>query len=86
MRLFAMEKNMEFQLPDFGFETPDVDFDLSDFQLLSGPTLAFGEPQQRILQPRIAKDELLQNVLFENAEEFAAQIDLERPDAHVRLD
>lgn len=67
---------MEFNLPDFGFQTPDVDFDLNDFEIVTEPLAAFGQSQQRIIQPRIAKGELTKAVLFENAQQFAEQIDL----------
>lgn len=58
----------------------DLDFDLSDFQLIDRMTENLGEtpePQERILRPRIGKDEILKKVMFENAEEFADQISLD---------
>lgn len=58
----------------------DLDFDLSDFQLLDRLTENMGEvpePQGRILQPRVDKDEILHKVMFENAEAFAEQISLD---------
>ncbi len=56
----------------------DLDFDLSDFEILSKSMESLGhtpEQQQRILQPRIDKDEIQKFVMFENADEFADQID-----------
>lgn len=58
----------------------DLDFDLSDFDLIDAAASDLGfapEPQQRILRPRIAKDdEVFHRVMFQNAEAFADQIDL----------
>ena len=68
---------MEFQLPDFGLQGLDVDFDINDFEVVTAPALVFGEAQQRIIQPRVAKEDLTRTVAFENAEEFAAQIELD---------
>lgn len=56
----------------FSIDIGDLDFDLADFDDL-GET---PQPQQRIMKPRIDKGELLQKVLFANAEAFADQIDL----------
>lgn len=58
----------------------DLDFDLSDFEIIDKLTEHMGEtpkPQERILQPRIDKDEILHTVMFDNAKAFAKQICLE---------
>lgn len=58
----------------------DIDFDLSDFDLIDRMTENLGEtpqPQGRILKPRVEKDEILKKVMFENAEAFADQISLD---------
>lgn len=58
----------------------DLDFDLSDFEIIDKLTEHIGEapkPQERILQPRIDKDEILHTVMFDNAKAFAKQISLE---------
>jgi len=51
----------------------DLDFDLADFDLIDE-----SEPQEnvRILKPRMDVNEITHKVLFENAEQFAQQIDL----------
>lgn len=58
----------------------DLDFDLADFDMIDAATDELGfapESQQRILRPRIAKDdEVFHKVMFQNAEAFADQIDL----------
>ena len=56
----------------------DLDFDLSDFDLLDDMADALdAAPQQRILRPRMAKDDdVFHKTLFANAELFADQIDL----------
>jgi len=57
----------------------DLDFDLSDFDLIDKLTEDLGYPpeaQQRILRPRMDSNEIMHRVMFANAEEFADQIDL----------
>lgn len=59
----------------------DLDFDLSDFDLIDAMASTIGEtpqPQARILKPRMARDdEVFSRVMFENAEAFAEQINLD---------
>lgn len=62
-----------------GFKDIELDFDLSDFLLCNPDGKPIGdhaEPQGRILQPRIDPETLFRGCFFENAEEFAKQIDL----------
>lgn len=56
----------------------DLDFDLSDFDLIAKSMESIGhapEAQQRILKPSIDPEEIQQFVMYENAEEFVEQID-----------
>lgn len=69
----------------FGFDLPstldfELDFDLSDFELvgLGDSLLDDSAPQEnvRILKPRLDVKTVSHNVLFDNAEKFAQQLDL----------
>lgn len=71
--------------PLFRIDLPDtldfeLDFDIGDFQLVSpGESIVDDSaPQEnvRILKPRLDVKTVSHNVLFENAEQFAKQIDL----------
>lgn len=76
-----MPQNNNPPIFDMDFE---IDFDLSDFQLIDRLTEDIGHapnPQQRVLQPRIDPGDFIHHVMFNNAEEFADQIDLS---PHVR--
>lgn len=56
----------------------ELDFDLSDFDVFDAPSVPMpGEPQSRIVQPKINLREISHATCFENAEEFARQISLE---------
>lgn len=55
----------------------DLDFNVADFNLLDNDSDAQPEKQDRILQPRIDKDSVTNHVMYENAEAFAEQIDLD---------
>lgn len=73
-----MTKKQEYDQNVFDIDF-DLDFDLSDFDLIDAMTADIGhtpEAQERILRPRIDKNEILHHVMFANAEEFAEQIDL----------
>lgn len=55
----------------------ELDFDLADFDVIETPEVpTLGEPQSRIVQPRINLREISHATCFENAEEFAKQISL----------
>lgn len=72
-----------FTLPDFGLMGAELDFDLSDFDIIGeADPREKPEPQGRILKPRIDKREILKKVKYENAELFATQVDL-RPGART---
>lgn len=61
-------KNLDFEL----------DFDLADFDVLDTLDVPMpGEPQSRVVQPKINLREISRATCFENAEEFARQISLE---------
>lgn len=56
----------------------ELDFDLGDFDVLSGTDIpAFGAPQERIVKPKIDINDISHTVCYSNAEEFARQISLE---------
>lgn len=61
------------QLFEFDF---DLDFDLGDFDLVGIGEDSAPQENVRILKPRIDASEISTETLFENAEEFAQQIDL----------
>ena len=61
---------------DFDFNANldlELDFDLADFDFFGDGK---GEPQGRVMRPRIEKDSVSRFVTYENAEAFARQIDL----------
>lgn len=62
---------------DFDFNANidiELDFDIADFDFGDKPPQ--GEPQGRILIPRMDKSAISHYLLFENAEAFARQVDL----------
>lgn len=55
----------------------ELDFDLADFDVIDTPSVPIiGDPQQRIVKPKINLKEISHATCYENAEEFARQISL----------